>query len=578
MPSGSRSTGALAEYRRQPVLLALGALVALTGTAAAWGWLRPPSPTTSSTIHVAEAVPGGFSSRGRRLAISPDGTLLAYPGFLADGRAALYLRRLTEKEGSPVPGAEGEAFNPEFSPDGRSIAFIRGDSLMKVGVDGGTPLLARAPGIGPGLSWAGEGQIYFDGNTPEGSSIYRVSETGGASEVVAAADSSLRYSEPDALPDGKGVLFTASRGASPGFEIRVLELASGRIRTLVDAGVTPRYVAATGHIVFSSREQILYAVPFDLRRLEVTGPSSAVLAPVATALPTARFDFSENGTAVYEESGALQQLVILAADGRVEELPIEAINLSSPRFSPDGSRIAYQSDTAVYVHDLSDGTQQRLTFEGLNRGASPVWSPDGRSLLYASDEGITSIPADGSGEATLLFPGMTPVEWTSDGRIIAWATHPERGDDLLVLSPDGDSLRAAPLLTDDWNESGAAISPDGRWLAYHSDESGRFEVYVRTFPEAGGKRLISDGGGREPVWSPDGRTLYYWALSPGLGRVESELYAASIRTQPTFSVISRGIRLLEPARKVGSSATPAQYAIHPDGDRFAVVRVGGDGS
>jgi serine/threonine-protein kinase len=555
-------------YRSQTPLLAMSALALMTSGAAVMGWLKDPPPLPVQPVVREEVeVPGGFAATGGRLlTISRDGSAIAYVGFGEDGRAVLYLRRSNDLEARPIPGTAGST-NPEFSPDGEWIAFVRGDSILKASLNGGSPLPVTRTIVGP-PSWGRDGFIYFSARDE----LRRVAELGGDSELVlASSESGITYRSPELLPDGRALLFTAYGTSINETEIRLLELETGAVRTLAAPGVAPTYVS-TGHILYGHPDRALYAIPFDLRDHEVTGPAVPVLPTVAVfAGGATQFAVADNGTAVYsEDAGQELELVIVRPNGREDRVSIGVGRLAEPRFSPDGRRIAYTLGRDLYVHDLEVGTTLRLTNEGSN--FLPIWSRDGDSITFQSErEGTLSFdgfrqPSDGSGEAEQLFKlelSQQPHAWTSNGRLLVREAHPERGSDLLVLSFEGGAVQVTPYLQAPWFETEPSLAPDERWVAYVSNERDTSEVYVRPFPNPdGGSWRISEGGGQEPVWGSDGRTLYYWA--------GSELRAVSVRTDPTFAVIGEETVLTKPSRY--SSIQRAQYDVHPDGNSFVLVR------
>jgi len=316
----------------------------------------------------------------------------------------------------------------------------------------------------------------------------------------------------------------------------------------------------------------LFAASFDLARGEVVGPAVPVLQDVSA------FTVSANGTAVYRAAAATPAMGLFLVDGgkSVQTLAV-AGGVRSVRLSPDGRRVAYGggwNGGGIAVYDLTLGTHVRVLPDGWN-GCDPFWTLDGRSVAFHSSRpGVTLlfagfvVPADG-GEPRELFNDanvVAPQSWLPDGRLLARGNPPRpgsRGSDLFVLEFSGDSAAVTPYLRADWDESNAHASPDGRWIAFRSDETGRQEVYVRPFPDAGaGKWQISENGGNDPTWSRDGNTVFYWE--------GQQLRAARLRTRPAFAVVSRETVLTDSL--YAPSCCFPNYDVYPDGRRFLIAR------
>ena len=571
---------------RSWIRLAAGsvALAAALAVGAAWGWLRPPPGASAPVVRASILVPEGFSSGGLPFAISHDGRSLAYATLEPDGQSVIHLRRLAEEEGRPLLGTEG-AQEPVFSPDDEWLAFVRGDSLLKLRLDGGPPVLVTRGmrgGNAPGgsmthPSWARDGTILFVSHAPPGDlfftgadAIYRVPDTGGQPELLASPGARGRsYRWPELLPDGRRLLFTAYSGAWEESEVRMLDLATGEMRTLVASGAHARYVEPTGHILYGGSDQALYAVPFDAQRGEPTGAPLQLLArvPVVRAGGATRFHVSTNGVAVYQagEAGGGTSLVLADRGGGRTTLRVPPGTLWDPRFSRDGRHIAYGRGGRIYTHDLELGPIRLLT--NLENSWQALWSDDrsvtfsvtssGHVFRQALDE--DGVPEGAPEQLVAHEAGYTAYAWTRDGRLLAAELRADEPADLVVLSFDGDSVSRTPYLEADWDEQAAALSPDERWVAYVSDETGQEEVYVRSFPEPRASVRVSQRGGVGPAWSPDGRTLYY--------QEGGELRAASVRIEPDFEVLARETVIVG---ILGGGLLRRQYDVHPAGDRFVV--------
>jgi serine/threonine-protein kinase len=374
------------------------------------------------------------------------------------------------------------------------------------------------------------------------------------------------------------VLFTigmAGRATYDDARIAVLSLKTGERRILVDGGTHPRY-APTGHLIYV-RAATLLAIPFGLGRLEVTGPSVALLQGVLTeATGAAHWTFSADGSLVYVPGGlrlAARSLLWINRKGQNRLLPIPANTFEEPRLSPNGRRLAVSIrgvTNDVWVYEIRRGTLSRLTFEGDN--FSPIWTPDGKRVTFSSNRaGPSNIfwtPADGSGTAERLLESdfdEVPSSWSPDGRMLAFTEyHPDTGADIWVVAIRGDR-EPRPFLRTPFNEWGAMFSPDGRWLAYTSDESGRPEIYVQAFPRPGRKWQISTEGGTEPIWGRNGRSLFY--------RQGDKLLTVAVATKPAFRAAKPELLFAGPYLAATAVYLP-NYDVTPDDERFLVISQG----
>jgi len=469
------------------------------------------------------------------------------------------------------------------SPDGLWVGFFDGNSLLKmVAITGGPPVtIARTDGNGPrGATWGPDGTIVYatDGTS---TGLQRVSAAGGDPTVLTRPNRERGEADhlwPELLPGGQAVLFTisAATGGLDNAQIAVSDLETGTSKVLVRGGHHAHYVP-TGHLVYGAGGT-LRAVAFDRHRLEVAGTPVPVLEQVVTSVGGAvDVAFAANGTMVYVpgrgSAGAARSLVWVDRMGREEQVPAPLRAYSLPRISPDGTRVALtvmDQEQDIWIWDFARESLTRFTFDP-GTDQYPLWSPDSRRLIFASARARgTNLfwqAADGSGTVEQLTEGPTlrlPVAMTPDGsRIIVREVGQQ--DDLMVV-PLQPPRRSQPLVQTMFGERNAEIAPDGRWLAYESNESGREEIYVRPFPDvSGGRWQVSTGGGRMPLWSRNGQELFY-------GSPDGALMGVRMEPGPSW-------RSSTPARILQSqfaySGFGRAFDIARDGRRFLMIREGG---
>jgi serine/threonine-protein kinase len=491
--------------------------------------------------------------------VSPDGRKLAY-AVRVRGVRQLYIRDLDRFESRPIAGTEG-AYSPFFSPDGQSVGFFTANALKKVALPDGAPIAIAADVTtnSGGASWGPDDTIAY---RPRLGLLMRVPAGGGTPEPITRdkPDADV-YRRPHILPDGENVLFTIRSGGQ--HAIAVVSLETGQVRRLDSLGEASggQYVP-TGHLVYGSSGSLL-AAPFDPDRMEVQGDPILILDEVRTIRGNPHFTVSEAGTLVYIAGGELSRsLVWVDREGRATRPVEHGPDFHVPRLSPDGGRVAFESDNNVWIHDLVRGTHTRLVING-NYG---IWTPDGARLAIRRSQDLYSVPADGSGEPELFFSGehhLRPISWSPDGRFLTITEIPlQSGNDIWVIPRDGEPI---PFLVTSFQEGAATFSPDGRFLAYISDESGKNEVYVQPFPGPGQKTTISTEGGAEPVWSPGGGELFY--------RRGSDMMVVEVTTGTTFSA-GKPRLLFSGNYWVDESGHPS-YDVSPDGQRFLMVQDAG---
>ena len=502
---------------------------------------------------------GDLAVGGGQFDISPDGSLFV----VADVRRGLFIRGASEERFRRLAGTEN-ALMPQFTPDGAWILFSRGGAIQRIpSLGGGVFTEIPRPPRGDLLiaSRTADGTLFGAG--PGG--LFRLSPDGGEPEDITHL-TPPDFRTPEPLPDGSGLL--ASR---PAGHLMLVDFEADSVIELGVEGFGPRY-SPTGHVLYVSPRGVLHALPFDLDRRRATAPPIPVMEGMSVQLFLAAFQLSSDGTLMYAtgldpEAGDVSLVLFDVGSGEdVETLPLPRDFYEDGRFSPDGRLRALEIEgrgvPQLHVYDMDAGALSQLTFEGESH--HPRWSPEGDSLLFASErpgsvlEDVWIQSVDGGGPARLLRSedGDLHPEARPSGRLLVFAR--DTDGDLAIMGLDADTI-TRPFLRDPWRESRLAVSPDGGYAAYESDELGRTEVFLRRFPGGEGKWRISPGGGRDTRWSPDGSVLYYW--SP-----EGALVAADLRTDPTPAVTGR---------RVVAEGLDARtfWDLHPDGRRFLVGRI-----
>ncbi len=569
----------------------VAAVLALLAGLVAWApWQSKPSPQpVRLRVEVSPEQPlnlGGTEVGGAAAVLSPDGSKLVFVAGSGSARR-LYLRPLDQIEATPLSGTEG-ARAPFFSPDGQWIGFFTDDELKKVSVSGGAPLTLCETRVNRGGTWNREGIIVFALHTTTG--LSRIAATGGLPEPITEPKEGERsHRWPWFLPDGKHVLFIVQEeGESYGdATIEAVNIETGERTAVHEGGTYPRYLP-TGHLAFV-RDGTLFAVPFDADRLEVTGVPAPLLEGISsseavdTGNGTGHYAFSEDGSLVYLTGAPLTaDYSIVWADRKGETRPLVA-DLGfylQVQFSPDSTRLAVTKiapDPDIWVYEIEREVMTRLTFEGTNM--FPVWSPDGRWIAFASDRhgGAMNLyvkRSDGAGEAIRLTESDNRQEsfsFSPDQRFLAFhEIAPDKRRDVKILPLKGEDLsqpepgEPQTFLSTPREEGAPVFSPDGRWIAHLSDESGPVEAYVRPFPGPGGKWQISTEGASVPYWTKGGREIVY--------RVgfQSKWMAVPISVRGDSLRPGRPTELFEgPFINRGVSG---DYHVTPDGSRFIVFQ------
>jgi Tol biopolymer transport system component len=572
-------------------LFVAGVVVAAFST---WAWTRPV-PVTPHTMRLettlgtdASLVASGISQTGAAAVMSPDGTELAFVAQPHGGVPRLYVRHLDQIAAMPLAGTE-EAGGPFFSPDGQWLGFFSGGKLKKIAVTGGAPAtLADAP-FPRGGSWGEDGTIVFS-PTWINSGLWRVPTAGGSAErLTTLAPGEGAHLWPQMLPGGRAVLYTVmpTQREVANAWLAVQPLPAGTSQVVQRAAFYGRYLRS-GHLAWM-HDATLFAAPIDLTTFVVGSPAVPVLPGVmsSTMDGDAQVEVSHTGTLVYvprSENVAEAPLDWLTRDGKTTPLKATPADWAGVQIAPDGRRLAFNiadaaKQTDVWTYDVERDALTRLTVDpGTHR--NPAWTPDGRRLVYGFSrsggvENLSWQRADGSGDATRLTTSPNPQypgSWHPSGRFLAFVeTRPQTDYDLMILPVEGDEASGwkpgtpTVFLGGPFLEMEPHFSPDGRWLAYESNDSGHFEIYVRPFPGPGGKWQISTDGGLDAVWSRARRELLYQASD---GRIMVVRYTAA------------GDAFQAEKPRVWSQ-TPVQrrplawnsFDLHPDGQRVAMAPV-----
>jgi dipeptidyl aminopeptidase/acylaminoacyl peptidase len=556
---------------------AAGAVVAAAAAAAGW-WMAQPEPARVERFAVPHAAAQRFGGNGADVVSAPDGTWTAYLAGGGDG-TRLYMHKFDELAPTVAAPATIDPANIFVSPDGASIGFYdpADRMLKKVSTSGGPPLQMAVvpPGVGlQGAAWATDDRLILGtGNA----GLLAVTPGGTPTPITTpdAAKGEVSHRFPRLLPGQNAALFTIfmADGQADSMQIAVVDLESKSYRVLVHGGGFPVFVPS-GHIVYGARGT-LRAVAFDLDSRQVRGNQQAVVDGVITKTSgAASFDVSASGTLNYI-AGAIpvtrRTLVWVDRAGREEPIGVPPRAYAYAYVSPDGTRLALdvrEEQNDIWSWDLTRGALSRLTSSpGTDRG--PVWTPDGKRIAYSATSGGRTAAfiqaADGSAPASQVSPdegSYTAMSFSPDGRylLLQASLTPPYDIFLLDLSAKG---RPTPLLAGAFSELNGVISPDGRWIAYQSNESGRDEIYVRPFPDVNTRRWqVSSNGGTRPLWSRDGRELFYY-LSPGV------IMSAAVRQGDTFEAMA------PQAIVKGDYAAPQtgrMYDVSPDGRRFLLIK------
>jgi len=547
------------------------AVAAALGIGAIAGWAaHRPGNTERQAVRfsfVPDSVNALETCCGFQTAVSPDERWVAYVGDV-HGTSRIYVRTLDDAVTRPVAGTEG-AMEVIMSPDGQWLGFrvaaataTRGGDyeLRKVPSSGGpSALVAVTPGWPYGAAWMPDGSIVY---ASEGQPLHRVSSQG----TITAISGTERFTQPRSVGDGRSVFVKEGRGDDQ--QIRMIDVTSGATRDVIKGNSAASY--SNGFLFSVTSAGVLVAQRFDPGKAQLSGSPATLAENLSRPIDYA---IGPTGVLFYGEGTSGGVLSTVDMKGAAHQLPFRiasATHFDNPRYSPDGGRLALAAGISpgheLYLFDLGRGTTLRMTFAGTTEFVD--WTPDGRRLVYVKDDSLLAVQAadrSTSERVMLAVRGKQIARVSIGGRWVALAAHPvgnSRASDIYVVPLDSGTSSVTPYLATPFDETAPAVSPDGRWITYVSDETGRPEVYAGSLALGGAREVISSEGGREPVWSRDGQTLYYRTLN-------GNVMAATMKPGAQLAMTSK-VTLFQANAELSNNG--ADFDVHPNGASFLVMR------
>jgi Tol biopolymer transport system component len=495
------------------------------------------------------------------MALSPDGSQLAFIGTLSGARN-IYLRRLDQFEATPLRGTDG-ASTLFYSADGTSIGFVTSSGILKTIslVDGVIATEVDGAGFLTGGAWGADDSMIF----PRGATLWRRLRKGPAAKQVTTLDAArgdVRHAWPAVLPGSRTLLFAVA--SNQGSRIDSIDLSTNERHTVVQSGTLPMYTSS-GYLVYF-RDGRMFAAPFDATKAVVTGPAVPLLdsIPVLTA-EVPLIDISLSGTVMYSSTTEFSSLVWVSRKGAEEVLNSDRRSYANPRMSPDGQRIMVQAGD-LWVQDLVRGSFSRLTTGTVLTNGFPIWLRDGR-VMYRSPTGLRVQGTRGPGDSMQLIPGTTEIDYpgavAADADTLVFLRSTEETSFNIMSVSLRDPAKLKSVLQTPAYEGGARLSPDGQWLTYVSNETGRNEIYITPFPGPGDRTPVSIAGGTQAVWNADGTEIFY--------RVDDKMMVVRVTTSPTLK-LSSPETLFDGRYAYGAGVTIPNFDVSRDGRRFVMVK------
>jgi serine/threonine-protein kinase len=534
------------------------------GAAAVALWFRPAGTASPPRVTRLElALPPNLElyTSARTIALSPDGSRLAFIGVL-NGARQIYLRRLDQFEATPLRGTDGVS-TLFFSPAGTSIGFTSSSGILKTIslTDGIVASTTDQVSFLGGGAWSPDDSLIFQ----RGATLWRLVRGAGAPKQLTTLDTvrrEVRHAWPIVLPGGRAILFGVL--SSDGWRIDSIELDTGTRGTVVERGNLPLYVAP-GHLAYYRDGQV-FAAPFDAATLQVTGRAAPLLndVPVLNSeIPL--LDVSLSGAVMYSATTAFSTLVSVSRTGEEQIANAERRSYANPRFSPDGQRIIVQAGD-LWMQDIARGTFSRLTTGTMLSNGFPIWVANGR-VMYRSPAGLRVQGTSGPEDDLHVIPGTTDLDYPGaiapDGDSLVFLRSTEETSfDIRMLSLS-DPAKMKTVLQTRAYEGGVRLSPDGRWMSYVSDETGRNEVYLTPFPGPGARLQVSTEGGTQAVWNPGGNEIFY--------RIDEKMMSVQLTEGSALKLTSPKM-LFEARYAYGAGITIPNFDVSHDGQRFIMVK------